>query len=37
MGQYFFKVSKAEKNDILDQHKKIYDGYVTLYGSGFCK
>lgn len=32
MGQYFFKVSKAEKNDILDQHKKIYDGYVTLYG-----
>ena len=32
MGQYFFKVSKAEKNDILDQHKKIYDGYTSIFG-----
>ena len=32
MGQYFFKMNQAEKNDILDQHKKIYDGYVTEYG-----
>lgn len=32
MNQYFFGVSKAEKQNILDQHKKVYDGYVTLYG-----
>lgn len=32
MGQYFFKMSQAEKNDILDKHKTIYDGYVTEYG-----
>ena len=32
MNQYFFKMSKAEKNDILDKHRTIYDGYVTEYG-----
>ena len=32
MNAYFFKMNKAEKNDILDQHKKIYDGFVTSYG-----
>lgn len=31
MNAYFFKMSQAEKNDILDQHKEIYDGYVTNY------
>jgi len=29
MNQYFFKMSQAEKNNILDQHKTLYDGYVT--------
>ena len=33
MGQYFFKMSQAEKNDILDKHKSVYDGYVTEYGN----
>jgi hypothetical protein len=32
MNQYFFKMSQAEKNNILDQHKSIYDGFVTQYG-----
>ena len=32
MAQYFFKMTQAEKNNILDQHKTIYDGYVTEYG-----
>ena len=32
MNAYFFKMDQAEKNDILDQHKKIYDGFVTNYG-----
>lgn len=32
MNQYFFAVSKADKQNILDQHKKLYDGYTTLYG-----
>ena len=31
MNQYFFKMSQAEKNNILDQHKTLYDGYVTNY------
>ena len=31
MNAYFFKMNQAEKNDILDQHKKIYDGFVTEY------
>ncbi len=32
MNAYFFKMNKAERNDILDQHRQIYDGYVTTYG-----
>jgi len=32
MNAYFFKMNQAERNDILDQHKKVYDGYVTTYG-----
>ena len=31
MNSYFFKMDKSEKNDILDQHKKIYDGFATQY------
>tara|TARA_R110000868_G_scaffold41307_2_gene141305 strand:+ start:548 stop:1150 length:603 start_codon:yes stop_codon:yes gene_type:complete len=27
-------MTQAEKNDILEQHKTIYDGYVTEYGQG---
>lgn len=32
MNAYFFKMNQAEKNNILDQHKSIYDGFVTQYG-----
>lgn len=32
MNQYFFNMSQAEKNNILDQHKSIYDGFVTQFG-----
>ena len=32
MNAYFFKMNKAEKNDILDQHRQVYDGFVTTYG-----
>jgi len=32
MNQYFFAVSKADKQNILNQHRKLYDGYTTLYG-----
>lgn len=31
MNAYFFKMSQAERNNILDQHKSIYDGFVTQY------
>ena len=31
MNAYFFKMSKNEKDNILDQHKHLYDGYVTKY------
>lgn len=31
MNAYFFKMSKDEKNNILDQHKNLYDGYLTKY------
>jgi hypothetical protein len=31
MNAYFTKMTKEEKENILDQHKKIYDGYVTQY------
>ncbi len=32
MNSYFFKMTQSEKNNILDQHKTIYDGFVTQYG-----
>jgi len=32
MNAYFFKMNQAEKNNILDQHKTIYDGFKTNYG-----
>ena len=31
MNQYFFKMTNEEKTNILDQHKHVYDGYVTNY------
>ena len=31
MNAYFFKMTNEEKNSILDQHKEIYDGYLTSY------
>jgi len=31
MNAYFFKMTKEEKSNILDQHKSLYDGYVTRY------
>jgi len=31
MNAYFFKMNREEKENILDQHKKLYDGYVTKY------
>ena len=34
MAQYFFGMTQAEKNDILDKHKTVYDGYVTQYAQG---
>jgi lysine/ornithine N-monooxygenase len=27
MGQYFFKLTEEEKNNILDSHKTLYNGY----------
>lgn len=32
MAQYFFGITKEEKENILNQHKTVYDGYVTQYG-----
>jgi len=32
MNQYFFNVTKEERENILDKHRTIYDGYVTQYG-----
>jgi len=29
MNAYFFNTTKEERDNILDQHKKLYDGYVT--------
>jgi hypothetical protein len=29
MNAYFFKMSKEEKNNILDQHKELYNGYAA--------
>lgn len=31
MNAYFFKMTNEERNNILDQHKQVYDGYVTSY------
>lgn len=31
MNAYFFKMTKEEKENILDKHKTVYDGYVTQY------
>lgn len=31
MNAYFFNVTKEERENILDQHKHVYDGYVTNY------
>lgn len=31
MNAYFFKITNEEKTNILDQHKEVYDGYVTNY------
>jgi hypothetical protein len=32
MAQYFFGITPSERKNILDQHKSVYDGYVTEYG-----
>jgi hypothetical protein len=32
MGNYYFNISKQEKQNILDKHKTVYDGFVTKYG-----
>ena len=29
MNSYFFKMSKEERNNILDQHKELYNGFAT--------
>lgn len=34
MNAYFFKMDKQERDNILDQHKHVYDGYVTKYNQG---
>jgi len=31
MRHYFLNISEEEKSNILNQHKTIYDGYVTEY------
>jgi hypothetical protein len=31
MNAYFFKVTPEERENILDKHKTVYDGYVTEY------
>ncbi len=33
MNAYFFKMNKQERDNILDQHKQVYDGYVTRYNN----
>lgn len=33
MNAYFFNMTNEERTNILDQHKKLYDGYVTEYGT----
>jgi hypothetical protein len=31
MNAYFFNMTNEERDNILNQHKEIYDGYVTQY------
>ena len=31
MSAYFFKMTNEEKQNILDKHKTVYDGFVTNY------
>ena len=31
MNAYFFNITSEERSNILDQHKTVYDGYVTNY------
>ena len=31
MAAYFFNITEEERNNILDKHKHLYDGYVTNY------
>jgi hypothetical protein len=33
MKSYFLNIPNEERQNILDQHKSVYDGYVTNYGS----
>ena len=33
MKQYYFNVTNEERENILDKHKTVYDGYVTEYGN----
>ena len=33
MNAYFFNMTNEERTNILDQHKEIYDGYVTQYAN----
>jgi len=33
MKAYFFNIPNEERNSILDQHKTIYNGYKTSYGT----
>jgi len=32
MGNYFLNINKQERQNILDKHKSVYDGFVTEYG-----
>ena len=32
MNSYFFKMTREEKQNILDAHKSVYDGFATQYG-----
>lgn len=34
MNAYFFNITKEERENILDKHKTLYDGYVTMQGKG---
>lgn len=32
MNSYFFKMTNNERENILNQHRDVYDGFVTQYG-----